>query len=123
MTVDDEVEISASVRNVGELAGNEVVQLYVHDVAASLTRPVRELRGFARVSLEPGQARTVTFTLAAEQLAFVDVPGRWLIEPGEFRLLVGTSSVDLPLEATLMVGGTARHIESRSRYMTGVSVR
>ena len=83
-------------RNIGERAGDEVVQLYVRDVAASLTRPVKELRGFARVSLEPGRARTVTFTLAAEQLAFVDVPGRWLVEPGEFRLMVGTSSVDLP---------------------------
>jgi beta-glucosidase len=120
---DGEVEVSAGVRNIGLVAGDEVVQLYVRDVAASLTRPVKELRGFARVTLEPGESRTVTFTLAAEQLAFVDVPGRWIVEPGEFRLLVGTSSVDLPLEASLSVGGTARHIESRSRYLTAVSVR
>ena len=120
---DGEVEISAAVRNTGTVAGDEVVQLYVRDVAASLTRPIKELRGFARVTLEPGQSRSVTFTLAAEQLAFVDQPGRWLVEPGEFRLMVGSSSVDLPLEASLTVGGTARHIESRSRYLTQVSVR
>lgn len=120
---DGETSVSVSVANTGDRAGDEVVQLYVRDVAASLTRPVKELRGFVRVSLEPGEARTVTFTLAAEQLAFVDIPGRWLVEPGEFRLMVGTSSVDLPLEAALIMGGTARVIESRSRYMTGVSVR
>lgn len=76
-----------------------------------------------RATLEPGEARTAVFTLAAEQLDVVAVPGRWLVEPGEFGLLVGTSSVGLPLEATLNVGGTARHIETRSRCMTGVSVR
>lgn len=120
---DGEVEVSVTVRNSGERAGDEVVQLYVRDVAASLTRPLKELRGFARVSLEPGERRTVTFTLAAEQLAFVDVPGRWLVEPGAFRLMVGTSSVDLPLEAMLVVSGNARIIESRERYLTGVRVR
>jgi beta-glucosidase len=120
---DGEVEVSATVRNTGERAGDEVVQLYVRDVEASLTRPVKELRGFARVTLEPGEARTVSFTLAAEQLAFVDVPGRWLVEPGEFRLMVGTSSADLPLETSLTVGGTARHLDARSRYLTPVRVR
>ncbi len=65
----------------------------------------------------------MTFDLAVERLAFVDVPGRWLVEPAEFRLMVGTSSADLPLEASLTVGGTARPIEPRGRYLTGVSVR
>ena len=123
IAADGAVEISATVRNTGDRAGDEVVQLYVRDTEASLTRPVKELRGFARVTLEPGEGRTITFSLAAEQLAFVDVPGRWLVEPGEFRLMVGTSSAELPLEATLEVVGLARHIESRSRYLTGVSVR
>lgn len=120
---DGEVEIGATVRNTGDRAGDEVVQLYVRDVAASLTRPVKELRGFARVGLEPGEARRVTFTLYAEQLAFVDVPGRWLVEPGEFQLMVGTSSAELPLTATLRVVGPARVIESRQHYLTGVSIR
>ena len=123
IAADGEVEISATVRNSGDRAGDEVVQLYVRDVEASLTRPIKELRGFARVGLEPGEQRTVTFTLAAEQLAFVDEPGSWLVEPGRFRLLVGTSSADLPLEAALVVAGPARRIEARSRYFTEVSVR
>jgi beta-glucosidase len=123
IAADGEVAVSATVRNSGDRAGDEVVQLYVRDVAASLTRPVKELRGFARVSLEPGESRTVTFSLAAEQLAFVDTPGSWLVEPGEFRLMVGTSSVDLPLEATLTVTGAAQRLGARSRYLTEVSVR
>jgi len=123
ISAQDAFEVSATVRNTGQRAGDEVVQLYVRDVEASLTRPVKELRGFARVSLEPGQARSVTFTLHAEQLAYVDVPGRWLVEPGEFRLLLGTSSADLPLAASLNVVGPARVIESRCHYLTGVSIR
>mgnify|MGYP001827322844 FL=1 len=119
---DGEVEISATVSNVGERAGDEVVQLYVRDVAASLTRPVKELRGFARVSLEPDECRTVRFTLAAEQLAFVDVPGQWLVEPGEFRLMVGTSSADLPLETSLRVVGEPTVISERKRFLTFVDL-
>jgi beta-glucosidase len=118
-----QVEVSVDVADTGDRAGDEVVQLYVRDVAASLTRPVKELRGFVRLSLEPGERRTVTFTLDAEALAFVDVPGRWLVEPGDFRLMVGTSSADLPLEAGLTVVGTARHIEARSHFLTPVAVR
>jgi beta-glucosidase len=118
-----EVEVSVDVRNTGARTGDEVVQLYVRDVAASLTRPVKELRGFARIVLEPGESRTVTFGLAAEQLAFVDTPGRWLVEPGVFRLMAGTSSADLPLEAELHVVGEPAVITERSRYLTTVRVR
>jgi beta-glucosidase len=123
VTADGAVEVSVSVRNIGDRAGDEVVQLYARDEEASLTRPVKELRGFARVSLAPGERRRVTFTLDAEQLAFVDVPGRWVVEPGTFRLMVGTSSADLPLQASLTVVGTARRIEARSHYLTRVTVR
>ncbi len=122
ITAEGEVAVSVTVRNLGDRAGDEVLQLYVRDVAASLTRPVKELRGFARVDLEPGQSRSVTFSLAAEQLAYVDVPGQWLIEPGEFRLMVGTSSADLPLEATLSVTGEPIVTRQRSRYLTAVDV-
>jgi beta-glucosidase len=122
IAADGEVAVSVVVRNSGDRSGDEVVQLYVRDVAASLSRPVKELRGFARVSLDPGQRRTVTFRLSAEQLALVDVPGRWLIEPGEFRLMVGTSSADLPLEATLTVTGEPTVIRQRTCYLTAVDV-
>ena len=122
ITAEGEVAVSVTVRNLGDRAGDEVLQLYVRDVAASLTRPVKELRGFARVDLEPGQSRSVTFSLVAEQLAYVDVPGQWLIEPGEFRLMVGTSSADVPLEATLSVTGEPIVTRQRSRYLTAVDV-
>jgi beta-glucosidase len=117
-----EVTISVGVSNVGDRAGDEVVQLYLRDEQASVTRPVKELRGFARVSLEPGERRTVTFQLAAEQLAFTGVDGRLILEPGTFRVMVGTSSADLPCQATFEVTGEPVAIAARSRYFTPVTV-
>jgi beta-glucosidase len=117
-----ETRVRVGVSNTGSHAGEEVVQLYVRDVAASRTRPVKELRGFARVALAPGERRTVTFTLPAELLAFVDEPGRWLVEPGSFRLMVGTSSADLPLEAELAIIGEPLTITGRTRYLSAVSI-
>lgn len=122
IAADGETRVSVSVTNTGDRAGDEVVQLYVRDVAASRTRPLKELRGFARVRLAPGERRRVTFHLAAEQLAFVDEPGRWLVEPGVFRLMVGTSSADLPLEADLLVTGEPAVIEARTQYLTAVDI-
>ena len=71
-----------------------MVQLYVRDRVASVTRPVRALAGFRRVSLAPGQTRTVEFTLGPEQLGFYDAAMRWVVEPGPFEVLVGGSSSD-----------------------------
>jgi beta-glucosidase len=119
---DGRATVRVLVKNSGDRAGDEVVQLYVRDIEASLTRPVMELRGFARVSLLPGESRAVSFELAAELLAFVDVPGRWVVEPGAFRIRVVTSSDDLPLENRLVVTGEPRVIEHRERYLTHVTV-
>ena len=92
------VEIGAQVRNTGARAGAEVVQLYVRDVESSLPRPEKELKGFARVELRPGEARRVTFSLDAAALSFFD-PGKgdWVAEKGAFEVLVGPSSRDLRL--------------------------
>jgi beta-glucosidase len=118
-----EVAIGVEVENVGEREGDEVVQLYVRDVEASVTRPVKELRGFARVGLAPGERRRVTFRLAAEQLAFTDLDGRLVVEPGRVALMVGTSSADLPCRAEIeVVGETTTSIGARSRYFTPVEV-
>jgi beta-glucosidase len=87
------VRVSAEVENVGRVGGDEVVQLYIRDVAASVARPVRELKGFERVSLRAGERRRVEFTLGPEQLGFYDSRVRWTVEPGEFKVFVGTSSV------------------------------
>jgi beta-glucosidase len=81
--------------NTGQRAGDEVVQLYIRDVVSSVTRPVKKLEGFERVSLAPGERQTVRFTVGPGQLQFFDREMRRVVEPGEFRLMVGTDSVDL----------------------------
>jgi beta-glucosidase len=118
----DEVAIAVEVENVGERAGDEVVQLYVRDEEASVTRPVKELRGFRRVHLAAGERRRVTFRLAAEQLAFTGLDGRLVLEPGRVRVMVGTSSADLPCQADLEVTGETAVVARRSRYLTEVAV-
>jgi len=88
----DTLAVTATVTNTGARAGDEVVQLYIHDRVASRTRPVRELKGFARVSLAPGASKRVTLTLKRDDLRFWG-DGDWVIEPGLFDLWVATSSV------------------------------
>jgi len=88
----DSVVVSATVTNTGPRAGDEVVQLYVRDEVASVTRPVRALAGFRRVSLAPGESGTVEFTLGPEHLGLYDRAMRWVVEPGRFRVFVGGSS-------------------------------
>ncbi len=89
------VQVSATVTNTGQRAGTEVVQLYVRDLVGSVTRPVKELKGFQKVELQPGQSREVTFTLKASDLAFYTAAGKWEAEPGAFRVFVGGNSRDL----------------------------
>jgi beta-glucosidase len=91
---DGSIKVSAEVENTGARAGVEVVQLYIRDVAASLARPVRELKGFRRVALAPGERKVVEFTLAPEQLGFHDRAQRFVVEPGEFRVWVGPNSAE-----------------------------
>ena len=99
-------EIAVDVTNTGERAGAEVVQLYVRDVEASVRRPEKELKGFAKVVIEPGRTERVRFTLDDRAFAFWDPPsgdgtsGGWRVEPGEFELLVGASSADIRARAT-----------------------
>jgi beta-glucosidase len=95
--------IRASVRNTGARAGDEVVQLYVRDVLASVARPVMELKGFQRVSLAPGEAKDVSFTLGPEHLRMLGEDMRWVIEPGAFRVMIGASSKDIRLRGELVV--------------------
>ena len=87
------LEVSVDVENAGDRAGDEVVQLYVHDLAATVARPVKELRGFERVTLRPGETRTVRFALTADDLRFHDARMQFVAEPGAFQAIVGTSSV------------------------------
>jgi len=102
------VEISCTVRNTGSLAGAEVVQLYLSDPVAQVVRPVRWLAGFARVELEPGQARRVVFRLHADRTAFCGQAGERIVEPGEIRVAVGGSSDRLPLRGSFTLTGPER---------------
>jgi beta-glucosidase len=86
------LEASVTVRNTGDRTGDEVVQLYLHDPVASISQPVRRLRGFERVTLEPGQTRTVTFTLDRSDFGFWDNRGRFVVEPGRIDVYAGNSS-------------------------------
>lgn len=100
------VEVSVTLRNTGTRRGKEVVQLYVSDEQSTLQRPLRELKGFAKVELAPGEARRITLRLTAEDLSFYDEQlGRWVLEPGWFTLYLGTSSRDLPLRLRLRADG------------------
>ncbi|MGH7508263.1 MAG: beta-glucosidase BglX [Gemmatimonadales bacterium] len=91
----DSITVSVEVTNTGDRAGDEVVQLYLRDDVASFTRPVKELRGFRRVTLEPGQTQAVTFTLARDDLAVYGPDLSRTVEPGTFTVYVGTSSADV----------------------------
>ncbi|MEO8138555.1 MAG: glycoside hydrolase family 3 N-terminal domain-containing protein [Gemmatimonadota bacterium] len=95
--------IRCRVRNGGTRAGDEVVQLYVRDLLASVARPVAELKGFQRVHLAPGEERELSFTVGAEQLRMLDTELRPVVEPGTFRIGIGSSSRDLRLRGTLTV--------------------
>ena len=86
------VRASVTVRNTGSRAGDEVVQLYLHDPVASISQPVRRLRGFERVTLKPGESRAVTFTVDRSDFGFYDNAGRFVVEPGTIELYAGDSS-------------------------------
>jgi beta-glucosidase len=100
---DGSVRVSLRVRNVGRRAGAEVVQLYLNDVQSSVSRPVKELRGFAKVWLKPGEERQVKYTLTSEDLSLPDQNMNWVVEPGKFEVLVGASSEDIRLRGSFEV--------------------
>jgi len=96
MRANDKVQVSVDVTNTGRVAGDEVAQLYVHAVSPSVKRPIAELRGFQRISLKPGERRTVTFELPGEKLAFWDMNKHdFVVEPGKVDVMVGSSSADI----------------------------
>ncbi len=105
-----EASIRLRIKNSGKRAGTEVVQLYAQDPAASVTRPVQQLVGFARVSLAPGQSAQLQFTLPVNQLAFLDSRMRWVVEPGEIRVMLGSSSADVRLRGAFNIEGAVTDI-------------
>ena len=94
--------VSANVTNTGKRAGAEVVQMYIRDVVSSVTRPVKELKGFAKVYLEPGETKEVRIEITPDKLAFFDVDMKYKVEPGDFEIMVGTSSRDKDLQKVVL---------------------
>lgn len=91
------------ISNTGECAGTEVVQLYIHDKVASLARPVKELKAYQRHSLEPGEMKQVSFQIEVQKLGMYDQHLHWVVEPGEFEVLIGSSSEDIRLQGSIKV--------------------
>lgn len=95
--------VTCTVTNTGTRTGDEVVQLYIRDVLGSLARPVIELKGFERVQLAPGESRDVTFALGPDHLKMLNDKMQWVVEPGEFRIMIGSSSKDIQLRGSVTV--------------------
>jgi beta-glucosidase len=103
------VKVSVTVRNTGSCYGKDVVQLYVSDVDSRVSRPLKELKGFEKVALQPGESKIVTFVLDKRSFAYYDVDLEdWCVESGEFNLLIGRSSRAIELQGTILVESTTR---------------
>ncbi|MGD0227549.1 MAG: glycoside hydrolase family 3 C-terminal domain-containing protein [Terriglobia bacterium] len=98
-----EAHVTLDVKNVGDRAGVDTVQLYIHEKYAPVSTPVKQLRGFERAALKPGETKTVTMKLTPEDLQLLDIDMHWRVVPGDFEIMVGRSSEDLPLKGTLKV--------------------
>jgi len=119
---DGEFTVSVRVRNTGDRAGDEVVQLYLHDVVAPVTRPVLELTGYARVALEPGQRKRVAFRVHTDRTAFTGRSLDRIVEPGDIEIYAGTSAGDLPCRATVRLTGPVRPAGHDRRFTTPVEI-
>jgi len=111
---DERLIVSIDIANTGALQGEEVIQLYIRDPYASMVRPVQQLAGFARIPLEPGETKTVVFTMEMSQLAFLDADMKWKIEAGEIEVMVGASSNDIRVVRTFKIRSD-RFIDGKTR--------
>ena len=100
---DENVKISFILKNIGNFQGDEVVQLYIHDIVGSVSRPVKELKRFRRIRLKPGEIQTVSFELKPDDLSMFDKNLKKVVEPGDFKIMIGCSSEDIRLSGTLNV--------------------
>src|SRR5271157_2550814 len=98
-----EARVTLDVKNTGDRAGVETVQLYIHEKYAPVSTPVKQLRGFERVALQPGETKPVTLRLTPEDLQLLDIDMRWRVVPGDFEIMVGKSSADVPRQRILKV--------------------
>jgi len=94
---DEKIEASVTITNTGKYDGEEIVQLYIRDLVASISRPVKELKDFQKISLKAGESKTLTFIIDKEKLSYYNNDLQWIAEPGEFELMIGASSKDIRL--------------------------
>ena len=99
---DGSTQVLVDVINTGKRAGAEVVQLYIRDLVSSVTRPVKELKGFKKITLQSGETRTVALDITPDSLAFHDVNMKYVVEPGDFEIMVGNSSRDADLTRVIL---------------------
>jgi len=121
--VGEAFQISLEVTNTGPVAGDEVVQLYIRDTVASVTRPIKELKGFKRLYLAPNERQTVTFSLFVNQLGFYNQAMQYVVEPGVIDLMVGPSSQELPLSASVEIVGDVQEISQAKKFFSEVTVQ
>jgi Fibronectin type III-like domain/Glycosyl hydrolase family 3 C-terminal domain len=114
--------VSVRVRNTGLREGDEVVQLYLHDVVAQVARPVKQLAGFARVGLAPGERVDVTFRVHADRTAYTNRRFERIVEPGDIEVMVGTSAADLPCRGRVRLTGTLRVVGHDRQLITPVEL-
>ncbi len=100
---DGSTYVSVEVTNIGKVAGDEIVQVYIRDKVSSVTRPIKELKGFQRISLDPDETKTVRIDITPDKLAFHNIDMNYVVEPGEFEIMVGSSSRDEDLRKTLLI--------------------
>ena len=119
----DGLTVSVTVRNTGDRAGSDVVQLYLHDPVAQVTRPVMRLLGYAKVALEPGECKRVEFVVPEEATAFTGLAGKRIVEPGDLSLRLATSSADVRYDFAASIEGPIREIGPSEEQDTRVTVR
>ncbi len=116
------INVSFKIKNTGNISGDEIAQLYVNDKVASITRPVKELKGFAKVHLEVGEEKTVTFELPIDLLGFYDSKMNLIVESGEFEIMVGSSSEDIRLSGNVELKSNAKVSKKRPKFFSNVKI-
>lgn len=117
-----EVKVRMTIRNSGQFDATEVVQLYIQDPAASVTRPVKQLKGFLRVPLKAGQQAKVEFKLPVNLFAFFDQQMNWVVEPGEIKLMIGSSSADIRLNGSFSITGDVTEVSANKAYLSQAQI-
>jgi beta-glucosidase len=122
VNLEKSINVSFKIKNIGNAAGDETAQLYVNDKVASITRPVKELKGFAKVHLDVGEEKSVTFELPVDLFAFYDSKMNFIVEAGEFEIMIGSSSEDIRLRGSVELKSNVKVSKKRSKFFSTVKI-